>query len=539
MNSENSSTMGFQNAAAVAPRVCVEGTTQLRRSAIRTMGANERHFTTAHLLTNLQHRTVSSGLITTIAQGTQFALNLGSITVLARLLTPNDFGLVAMVTTVMGFLRIFKDAGLSTATVQKEGITHAQVSNLFWINVAVSGAVSVLVAASAPLIAWFYREPRIIGITLALSVTFLLTGSTVQHLALLNRQMRFKAIACIQVGSMLVGVLVGIGMAWSGYGPWSLVGSNLAMALAGCLLTWSISRWRPQFPRRRSGTRSLVTFGANLAAGNFIYSLAQGTDGLLIGRFYGSDSIGLYSRGAALLMRPLEQFFATLNSVFVPALSRLQAEPERYRRAFLQVYEAIALVSFPLTGLFLALARPLTLVVLGPKWEKAALILASFTMVALYYPLFNISSWLFATQGRGRDSLVGFCIASGVMVASFGAGLPFGPAGVALAYSASCLLIQLPVRYYIAGRRGPVSTADLWVGFLRHLPLWVVVWGATGLTRASFSTSAPMTQLVICTPIGLLAGAAFVWLVDPLRHRALTLADALKRFKGANASSAQ
>src|SRR5438132_14182963 len=126
--------------------------------------ANERHLSTDHLLTNLRQRTISSGLVTAAAQGAQVFLNLGYIMVLARLLVPQDFGLVAMVTTVTGFLRIFQDAGLSMATVQRQEITHAQVSNLFWVNVAVVGATTLLVAASAPVVAWFYREPRLVGI---------------------------------------------------------------------------------------------------------------------------------------------------------------------------------------------------------------------------------------------------------------------------------------------------------------------------------------------------------------------------------------
>ena len=185
---------------------------------------NERHFVTAHLLTDLRRRTVSSGFVTAVAQGVQFALTLVSTVILARLLTPRDFGLVAMSWTIIGFSQVFKEAGLSTATVQREGITHAQVSNLFWINVVLSGLISLLVAAAAPAVAWFYREPLLVEVTLALSITILLAGLAVQHMALLNRQMRFKAIALIQVGSVLAGVLVGVGMAWLNYGYWSLVG---------------------------------------------------------------------------------------------------------------------------------------------------------------------------------------------------------------------------------------------------------------------------------------------------------------------------
>src|SRR5262249_42621613 len=154
------------------------------------------------------------------AQATQFVLMLTSTMILARLLTPQDFGLVAMVTTITGFLRIFNDAGLSTATVQRERITHAQVSNLFWTNVALGGSISLILAILSPVIAWFYREPRLVGLTLVLCMTFVLTSSSVQHLAILKRQMRFKIVALIQVSAAMTGILVGIAMAWIQCGPW-------------------------------------------------------------------------------------------------------------------------------------------------------------------------------------------------------------------------------------------------------------------------------------------------------------------------------
>jgi O-antigen/teichoic acid export membrane protein len=189
---------------------------------------NQEHLSTDHLIDNLKVRTISSGAVTVSAQGVKFFLNLVSVMILARLLTPRDFGLVAMVTTVTSFLRVFKDAGLSTATVQREGITQAQVSNLFWINIGVSVVSSTILALAAPVIAWFYRNPKLIGITLLLSATFILSGSTVQHQALLKRQMRFTALALIEVGSMTVGVIVAVVMALLGCRYWSLVGASLS-----------------------------------------------------------------------------------------------------------------------------------------------------------------------------------------------------------------------------------------------------------------------------------------------------------------------
>jgi O-antigen/teichoic acid export membrane protein len=493
--------------------------------------AHERHFPTGHLLTNLRGRTISSGVVTTASQAVQFVLTLGSTMVLARLLRPEDFGLVAMVITVLGFLRIFKDAGLSTATVQREGITHAQVSNLFWINVGLSGAISLLVAAAAPIIAWFYHEPRLVSITLALAIGFVLEGSTVQHMALLNRQMRFKTIAFIQIWAVLASVAVGIVMAFLKCGYWSLVGSQLTTPSVLCALTWSVSRWRPQGFAARSGTRPLLHFGANLTASSLVWSFARGSDSLLIGRFYGADSLGLYTRAAALLSRPMDQFLAPINAVFVPVLSRLQTEPERYRRTFLQVYEAMALIVFLSTGLVFALSRPLTLVVLGPKWEGAAVIFAGFTISVLFYPFCGVATWLFTSQGRGGDFFRSTLIVSIVAVCSFVAGLPWGAPGVAIAYSCTGVLILLPIMFHMAGKSGPVKTSDLWSGFLRQLPVWVVVCAATFAARTLVTTSKPITQLLVCTPIGLLAGGAFIMCFPPARRVTLNLLNIVRLIK--------
>jgi len=424
------------------------------------------------------------------------------------------------------------------AAVKREGITHAQVSNLFWTNVTLGVTISLILAISAPGIAWFYQEPRLVSITLALSTTFLFTTSTVQHMALLKRQMRFKAIALIQVGSVAAGILTGIGMALLKCGSWSLVGMQLATPMLALLLTWSASRWRPQLPARRSGTRSLLSFGANLTGSTFLWSLARGSDGLLVGRVYGPSSVGLYSRAMALISRPVEQLIGPIESVFVPMLSRLQTQPARYRRILLESYEVIAIASFLLAGLLFALAHPLTLVVLGPKWEKAAGIVAAFSLVAAYSPISSVSTWLLTSQGRGRDFLRLSLVSSSVVLVSFVAGLPFGPTGVAISYSASCLFIVLPADHYIAGRRGPVTTRDLWGRFFRHLPLWGVVCSTAWVARTFVLETNPLMQLFLCGPVALLAGGAYIALFAPSRRVAENLFSVVRELKGTRAASA-
>ena len=359
-----------------------------------------------------------------------------------------------------------------------------------------------------------------------------MAGLAVQHMALLNRQMRFAMIAFIQVGSVLAGVVVGVGMARLNYGYWSLVWMNLTTSLIALVLTWSISRWRPKWFARRSGTRSLLHFGVNLTAGAFVYSFARGLDCLLIGRFCGAVPLGLYSRASAMLSRPLEQFMAPIEAVFIPSFSRLQTQPGRYRQNFIQLYESIALVSFFFTGMFFGLARPITMFLLGHKWEQAAPIFAALSFAALQLPLGTCSSWLITSQGRGKDSFFASWVISVIIAASYIVGLPFGPLGVAISYSASGMLLQIPLYYWIVGRQGPVRTADLWTGFFRHLPLWGVVCGSAWMMEKAVQNLRAIEQLAVCVPVSLIAGVAFIAIYPPSRRVAANLFSILRQIKG-------
>ena len=363
MNIENSGILSRQIAGDVPTAV----------SSIEEDDRQQEHFKTDHLLPNLKGHTISSGAVTVSAQGAKFFLNLVSTVILARLLSPRDFGLVVIVTTVTGFLRVFKDAGLSMATVQRERITHTQVSNLFWINVGVSTLTSFALAPSAPMIAWFYHNPRLIPINLFLSLTFLKSGSTVQHQALLKWQMRFKSLAFIEVGSMAIGVVVGVAMAVLGCRYWSLVGSSLSSVIAGLLLTWSISRWRPTLPTRRSGIGPLLSFGAHRPAGDLLAAFAEGTDVLLIGRFYGASSVDSIPEPAFCSRGPCSNFLVRSMLFSFRRYRCCNPNQNDIGRHFCICTKAIVLTAFFFTGLFLALAHPLTLVLLGPKWGKQLL----------------------------------------------------------------------------------------------------------------------------------------------------------------------
>jgi PST family polysaccharide transporter len=246
-------------------------------------------------------------------------------------------------------------------------------------------------------------------------------------------------------------------------------------------------------------------------------------DSLLIGRFYGSGAVGFYSRAQALLRRPLDQFLSPISQVIVPALSRLQTDPERYRRAFFKAYDLTLMGGLIFAGLLCALAHPLALVMLGKEWEETAFIFSALSGIAIYAPLGSVASWLFTSQGRDRDLLKSSSVTGVLTVVSIAAGLPFGPLGVAASITLSGIFIRLPYAYFCAGRSGPISALELWKRFAEHFPVWIAVFFATTSTRMALSEWRPLSQLLVSLPVGLMTAAGVTLFLRRPREAVLTL----------------
>jgi len=212
----------------------------------------ERFLRVDHLSADLRGRSVRGGAVTLSSQGAKFLLTLVSMAILARMLAPEDFGLIAMATVVIGFTSVFKDMGFSMATVQSPDIRHAQASTLYWLNVAASVVITIVTAAVAPLLAWFYKEPRVTAVTVALAATILFGGLGIQHQALLRRQMRFGALAFAEVASLVLATLAAVASALAGFGYWSLVVLNVAREIANTAAVWILCGWRPGSPASRA-----------------------------------------------------------------------------------------------------------------------------------------------------------------------------------------------------------------------------------------------------------------------------------------------
>jgi PST family polysaccharide transporter len=422
----------------------------------------DQYFRTDDLREGVAGRAIRGGAFTVGSQASQFVIGLLATMVMARLLTPRDYGLIGMVTVVTGFLTIFKDIGLSRATIQRNVLTHDEASSLFWINGAVGVGIALLTAAIAPAIARFYGEPRLTNITIALACGFLVSGFSVQHQALLRRRMRFGILAANDVFSITLASVVGITMAFERMSYWAIVGNQLTFTISGAVLAWTVCRWRPSLPKRSTPVREMLAFGGNITGFTVLNYFSRNTDDLLIGRFWGSQQLGLYAKAYQLLLFPLNQINLPIGGVAVPTLSRIVDEPERYRAAFARTLDKIVLITMPLVVFLMVCSDWLIAVVLGSQWVGAAKIFMWLAIAGFVQPIGYTTGWLFTSQNRTGELLRWGVMSSVLAVGSIAAGVHWGAEGVAKSYGLTSALITTPLNLWWVGRRGPVRTWDFY-----------------------------------------------------------------------------
>lgn len=416
---------------------------------------------TDHLLTDLRGRSVRGGAATVSAQAGKVLLQLATVVVLVRMLPPGAFGLIAMVAALSAVLEFVKELGLSAATIRETGVTHAQVSALFWINAAAGASIALLLFLAAPLIADFYGEPAVAAVARWLALSFLMSGLTVQHWALLRRQMRFTATICVDIGGDLAGLIAAVILALSGAGYWALVVQRLVVPAAALIGSWSLCRWRPAWPRRTAGIRELFAFGLSVTGVNITAAIGRSIDQILIGWAWGAEVLGLYERAAKLLLTPINNLAVPVYAVGLPTLSRIAHQDARYRRAFIELFENLAMVVLPGAAVLAATADWAVRILFGVRWSAAAPLVGWFAASAVFLPLLQAAGLLYLGQNRPYEMLRAGLVDLTLCVLAVVAGLHAGAVAVAIALAAVGLGLRLPVGLWLATRRGPVRFGDL------------------------------------------------------------------------------
>lgn len=435
-------------------------------------------------------------LITGIAQAWRLGLGFLSGIVLARLLTPSDFGLLGMVAPAVALVAMVQDLGIGQAVVQRPTVTRAQISALFYVTLAASFVLAGTLALSAPLLADFYGDARIVEITIAFAGLLVLWTLQAQPAAILARRMQFVTISVIDITAATVGFAVAAWVAYVYETYWALYIHMLVIAIINVSGIWISSRWFPSRPSFEGAFKEIMGLGAGISGSAILIYLSQNVDKILIGKLHGQEVLGLYDRAYKLLLLPLNQVNAPLGRVIVPLLSRLIGNGERYRNAYLEVVTLMLTVTQPGILLVVIFAEDLFRVLLGPQWVAAAPIFQWLGLCALHQVMTATMGWLLFSQGRGGDLFKMGVLESTVAVVSILAGLYWGAVGVAMAFFIGDYLVRLPLAWILVGRLGPISTRDFVRAAVPHMAATLAAAAILLVAQQSLESSIGVVEFI-------------------------------------------
>lgn len=461
---------------------------------------------------------VRAGMAWTLGgQWVGYGVQVISTAILARLVSPHDFGLVGEALTVTALAAQLQSLGLSQAVIQRAKLTHGQMSNLFWVNVATGGVLMLLVLGAAPLVAAFYGDPPLVAVIASMSVTFFITGFAVQHSALMSRRMQFRSIALRNLTPRVIAAASAIAVAAAFHaGYWALVLQQLVSAICVLAFVWTAIEWRPGKPQRRTGVRPLLRFGAGVSVANIFFYFSSNADNIMVGRFLGTADLGLYARAYNLFLLPLRQIHAPLGNVVQPVMSAVVNDPPRYRQFYRRTLSAITLVGMPGVVGLAVLSEPFIEVVLGHRWLGAAqpfrwLAVAGFLQMAA-----RTFSWLYTTSGRAKAMATWAMVTSPLLVLAFAIGVHWGITGVAEAYAISQAVLIGPGIWW-AVRGTAVTIEDVLAAVWRPIVVAAVCGGVVFGMRELLNSTAPAVILFGSSGVGFACWLAMVALWPHLR----------------------
>ncbi|WP_460702179.1 lipopolysaccharide biosynthesis protein [Myceligenerans halotolerans] len=483
----------------------------------------------------LGRRAARGATVTAASQGARIVLQVAAVAVLARLVPPAEYGLVAMVAAVVGVGEILRDAGLSSAVMRSPTLTRQQRDNLFWANVVIGAVLCAACIAAAPLIARLFDEPALAGICRALAFVFLINGLATQHKAGLVREMRFRTLAVVEVAAPVAALGAAIAVGLMTHDHRAVVVQQVATAAATLVGVWVAGRWLPARPRRRAGTRGFFRFGGGLLGSQLVGYGADNLATFVIGLSLGPGPLGLYNRAYHLLMRPLSQLRQPSTTVALPVLSRLAEEPARFDRMLLRGQQVLALPVVLVLAVVIGASDAVVGVFLGPGWESAAPLLAAFAVAGGCQTLAYVGYWTYLARGLSGALLAYSMVTAVLKIAGVLVGSFWGMNGIAAGFAASALL-EWPLSFWWLSRITSYPGGRLALGGLRILsqavPVGLAAWFATSLPDAVGAAGSSVTELLLAVASGLVVWGLSLAIVPALRRDATLLVEVLRAVRG-------
>jgi PST family polysaccharide transporter len=400
---------------------------------------------------------------------------------LSRLLAPEDFGLVAMAFVFVTFVQVFLDQGLGDAIVQRADVSPEHLDTAFWMSLLTGCILTVGGVALSGSIAALFSEPRLAPVLRWMSLAFVLTTLSSIQTAILQRRLAFRSLAARSMGATLVGGIVGIGMAFAGFGVWSLVAQELANDVTAAIVLWTASDWRPRFRISKKHYKDLFRFGISIVGNNMLLNITRRSDDFLVGYFLGPTLLGYYNIGYRLLLVIIRVVTGITNAVAFPTFSRIQNNPERMRRAFYNVTQYTSLLAFPVFVGLAVLAPELVRALFGERWLASVPVMQTLAFIGILQSLlfFNGTvikasgkpSWQFAIMLLNTvGSVIGF-----VLVVRWGivaVAASFVIVGYVLSpvsYLAVRKLIEIDIRVYLSQYIVPLTASLAMVAVVEGL----------------------------------------------------------------------
>jgi O-antigen/teichoic acid export membrane protein len=346
--------------------------------------------------------------------------------ILARLLTPHDYGVVGLVLAFTGCAALFVDLGLTPAIIQKQDITQTELTTVFWTNNAMGWIILALLWVLAEPIATFYREPVLIWVTRITAFSFVLTPLISLPRALLQRNLRFRTLTRVNVAALIVSSGVAICFAAKGFRYWSLVAQTLAGSATTALFLWWAVKWRPSFAFSGIALHRFFGFSGYLSASQIIGYWSRNLDKVMLGRMVGTAELGLYTRGYTLMLLPVQQISKVVDPVLFPAYSMIQHDRHQIAQIYLKITRLVALLTFPICFGLWATAEPAVLAVLGERWRDTIPIVKLLCPLGALQSILSLNSSLYLSQGRTRRALVVRAVSTAALAGVFYFGLKTG-----------------------------------------------------------------------------------------------------------------
>ncbi|MCX4189094.1 lipopolysaccharide biosynthesis protein [Methylophaga sp. OBS3] len=447
----------------------------------------------------LASKAARGGVIMMSGQLGKVILQMLNLIILARLLQPESFGLVAMIVALFGVGEIIRDCGLSTAAIQAKELTHKQASNLFWANLLIGAVLTLVAYLLAHTIADFYERVELIEIAQFLSVIFLINGAASQFKAKLNRDLKFGFLITVELMGTLIGIAIGIYLAYSGYSYMAIVYQQIVQAIVFLALYAVLARWKPGLPKRDAGTKQLFSFGWNLMGAQILGYFSKNMPVVLIGYKFGATPLGFFERAMQILMMPLNQLSAPSQAVAVPILSRLENENQQKYNDFLVFGQNIIvhLISFGLVVIVTQTERLVTLV-LGPQWVELVPIFQALSVGGVFLVLGYSSYWVFLSKGITNQLFKLSLITRPMIIAITALGVLGSTTTVAMCYSLGLGLSWLLGVYWLKDTGIPVKR---------------MIVNPIAVAAVYFLSAFISNQLIANFDLGLFDGIALGWLV--------------------------